>query len=83
MEYWDENDSDVDNDFSQDKCSDEPLTPNPGHESQEDELNQDERSVIWWVVAFTCVFQTLHSVSSRAMAWLLHLLGSLFCFLSQ
>ena len=49
MEYWDENDSDVDNDFSQDKCSDEPLTPNPGHESQENELNQDERSVIWWV----------------------------------
>ena len=83
MEYWDENDSDVDNDFSQDKCSDEPLTPNPGHESQEDGLNQDERSVIWWVVVFTCVFETLHSVSSRAMAWLLHLLGSLFCFLSQ
>ena len=83
VEYWDENDSDVDNDFSQDKCSDEPLTPNPGHESQEDGLNQDERSVIWWVVAFTCVFETLHSMSSRAMAWLLHLLGSLFCFLSQ
>ena len=63
VEYWDENDSssDVDHDFSQDKCSDEPLKPNPGHESQEDGLNQDERSVI--------LDETLHSVSSRAMAW--------------
>ena len=33
--------------------------------------------MIWWVVAFTCVFETLHSVSSRAIGWLLHLLGSL------
>ena len=50
--------------------------------SQED-LTRDERSVIWLVVVFTCLLETMHSLPSQAIVWLLHFLGSLFTFLSQ
>ena len=81
-EYWNESDSEIDEDFSQEK-SNEPPTPDESHASQAEELSNDEQSVVWWVIAFTCVFETLHSLSSRAVAWLLHLLSSLFLFLSE
>ena len=80
VEYWNENDSDIDEDFSIDVQSDEPATPNPGEASQDGDLSTD---VIWWVVVFTCLFETLHSLSSRAITWLLHFLSSLFFFLSR
>ena len=51
--------------------------------SQDEGLNEEERAVICWVVAFTCIFETLHSVSSRAMGWLLWFLGSLLQFLGH
>ena len=76
MEYWNENDSDINEDFSEEMHSDEPATPSPSKASQGDSLNKDEKSVIWWVVAFTCVFETLHSLSSRATTGLLHFLST-------
>ena len=79
MEWWDENN---DEDISEDVQNDEPDTPIQEMASQED-LTRDERSVIWWVVVFTCLLQTMHSLPSRAIVWLLHFLGSLFTFLSQ
>ena len=79
MEWWDENN---DEDISEDVQNDEPDTPIQEMTSQED-LTRDERSVIWWVVVFTCLLQTMHSLPSRAIVWLLHFLGSLFTFLSQ
>lgn len=51
------------------------------HEVPAEDLSQDQRAVIWWVVAFSCVFQTLHSLSSRGVVWLLKFLGSLLSFL--
>lgn len=85
IEYWDESDSAIDEDFTQKESAESP-TPNRGwasQESQDEGLSKDERSLIWWVVAFTCVFETLHTLSSRAVAWLLHFLSSLFFFLGQ
>lgn len=77
MEHWDEKDSDVDEDFPSD------LQPSclSTNETNDELLNQDEQAVIWWVVAFSCVFQTLHSLSSRAVIWLLKFLGTLLAFL--
>ena len=46
-------------------------------------LSRDEEAVVWWVVAFTCLFQSLHSISSRAVSWLLKFLGTLFLFFGQ
>ena len=77
LEYWDEEDSDLDADFSTTTNTSEPLTPE-WCDASEEILNPDEQAVVWWVVAFTCVFQTLHSLSSRAIIWLLQFLGTLF-----
>ena len=76
VEYWNEDDLDFEHDFLVDSDC-EPPTPLLDITSQDESLNREEQAVIWWVVAFTCVFETLHSVSSRAIGWLLHLLGSL------
>ena len=77
LEYWDENDSDVDGDFSPNS----PPENLPTGEIPDQDLNGDQQAVIWWVVAFSCVFQTLHSLSSRAVSWLLKFLGTLLAFL--
>lgn len=76
MEHWDEKDSDIDEDF--------PLylqrTNLLVEETNDEPLSKDQEAVIWWVVAFSCLFQTLHSLSSRAVMWLLKFLGTLFAF---
>lgn len=38
--------------------------------------------IVRWIVVFTCVFQTLHSISLRAMQWLLAFLSTLLCLKS-
>ena len=61
VEYWNEEDSEIDEDFSPvtHVHDEEPPTPavTPG-----DGLSSDEQSVVWWMVAFTCMFETLHCV---------------------
>ena len=76
MEHWDENDSDIDEDFPHN------LPPNilSTQKTSDERLSQDQQAVIWWVVAFSCLFQTLHSLSSRAVVWLLKFLGTLLAF---
>ena len=79
MEYWNESDSDIDEDFSvADLQNDEPKSPDLPMASHE-----DEKSIIWWVVVFTCLLETLHSLPSQAITWLLKFLSSLFVFLSE
>ena len=77
LEHWDENDSDLDADFPSDVSPHQLLAC----EEPDANLTQDQHAVIWWVVAFSCIFQTLHSVSSRGVAWLLKFLGALLSFL--
>ena len=50
---------------------------------RDDVLNKEEDAVIWWIVAFTCIFQTLHSLSSTAVSWLLKFLGCLLAFFGR
>jgi len=57
-EYWNESDSEIDEDFSQ-EMSEEPPTPDESYASQAEQLSNDEQSVIWWVIAFSCVFELL------------------------
>ena len=38
---------------------------------------------MWWLVAFTCVYQTLHSLSLRAVQWLLLFLATLLSVLGK
>lgn len=83
LEYWDEVDSDLDADFALPSSANEPPTPLQGHGPLAQSLSPDQHAIIWWVIAFTCVFQTLHSLPSRAVAWLLKFLGSLLGFLGR
>lgn len=78
MEYWDERDSDVDADFKDDEPPSMPAQLLEDH--VDGILSPDDHDIIWWVVAFTCLFQTLHSLSSRAVSWLLKFLSILFFF---
>ena len=74
----------MDADFSTSNIVNEPPTPPQDLDAPSDEsLSPDEQAVVWWVVVFTCVFQTLHSLSFRAVAWLLQLLGSLLVVLGH
>ncbi len=83
IEHWDEVDSELDADFPTPASPTEPPTPPQGHEPVTENLSRDEQAVVWWVVVFTCVFQTLHSLSSRAVTWLLQFLSSLFIILGR
>lgn len=70
LEYWDEGDADLDADFPQ-------PSPSASQESEDDsdrQFDAEQSVIIWWVVVFTCVFQTLHSLPSRAVQWLLQFL---------
>lgn len=49
----------------------------------EEDLCGDHKALIWWIVIFSCVFQTLHSLSSRAISWLLMFLGSILLILGR
>ena len=73
----------MDADFPPAADGHEPHAPSQGYDPLDESLTPDEQAVVWWIVVFTCVFQTLHSLSSRAVAWLLQFLGSLFVFLGR
>ena len=38
--------------------------------SPDEQLNLEQRAVVWWLVMFTTLFQTLHSLPLRAVQWL-------------
>ena len=46
-------------------------------------MTLEEEATVWWIVLFTCVFQTLHKVLARAMDRLLKLLEVVICFLGK
>lgn len=79
LEYWEEADEELDTDFPLDATADnmEPPDVPPLHEDVETD------AVVWWVVAFTCVFQTLHSLSSSATQWLLKFFAVLLAYLGR
>lgn len=70
-EYWDDDGSVIDEDFPPELPSEEAMC-----HSQTDQLDPEQRAIIWWVVMFTSLFQTLHSLPARAIQWLLRFL---FC----
>ena len=70
VEYWDESDSNIDEDFSvADVQNDEPKTQDIPMASQE--TNKDEISIIWWVASCVYVFAgniTFSTITSNHMA---------------
>lgn len=71
-EYWDEEDNDLDADFP-------PEPPSPSDESEDIQLDVEQRVITWWVAVFTCTLQTLHSLvtlKSSSMTTSVSLLSS-------
>ena len=79
VEYWCDNDSDLEADFSQ---RDPPL-PNLTSPAKADDLTLQEQAILWGLVLFTCMFQTLHKVSLKATEWLLTVLKGLLTLLGK
>ena len=46
-------------------------------------LDDEQESDVWWFVAFTCIFQTLHSKPIRSVEFLLKFLAGLLTFLGR
>lgn len=58
-------------------------TPSQPKEFNNDKLAFEEEARVWWIVLFTCVFQTLYKVPARAMEWLLKFFGVVTYFLGK
>lgn len=46
-------------------------------------IDSDQESAIWWIVAFTCILQTLHSLPLQSVEFLLKFLTCLLTFLGK
>ena len=57
--------------------------PSLAQESDEDRINAEQRSVIWWIMLFVLLFQTLHVIPERAIAWLLRFFGALLKYFGK
>ena len=67
---------DIDDDF--------PLIPNEhASDFEETDIDETQGAIIWWVVAFTAIFETLHTIPTQAVIWLLKFLWCLFTMLGQ
>lgn len=52
-------------------------------DSDNEGLDAEQEAVVWWLVVFTCTLQTLHSLSLRAVQWLLKFLAVLLTYLGR
>ena len=76
IEHWNEDDSDIDADFKD-------LSPTSDCVQVDHLCEANDKAIIWWIVTFTCVFQTLHSLSSRSISWLLMFLSTMLTFFGR
>lgn len=72
-EYW-EDDEDIKDDFGE--LSPSQLTPSS---PQDREVN----TIVWWIVAFISLFQTLHVIPDKAIAWLIKFISMLLNYCGQ
>lgn len=84
FEYWKESDDEIEDDIIDCELS-EPNVEDFQMDSQQAGLDSEQASVVWWVVTFMCTLQSLHSLSLRAVEWLLkffccspHIPGEIF-----
>ena len=74
MECWVESDDDVDEDLCQ---------PPLFQQSLESPQKSSDEPIVWWIVAFISLIQTLHKLPDRAVSWLIKFLCVLLRFLGK
>lgn len=77
VEYWDDGDSEIECDFP-DLPIEERICS-----SQSEQLNPEQHAIVWWVVLFSALFQTMHSLPIRAVQWLLKFILCLLTILGN
>lgn len=75
LECWLESDKDIIADIEPPQTLDTEIV------SANSEQNKSSRSIVWWIVLFINVFQTLHFISDQAIMWLLKFIWTLLTFL--
>ena len=76
-EYWVESDSDLKLDCDIDL--EEPISS----ALESHQLDDAQENTVWWLVAFTCIIQSLHSLPVRSVEFLLKFLGALLSYLGR
>lgn len=62
-EYWCESDSEIEQDLNPHQIPPSPLQTNRASKSPD----REHEPLVWWIVAFVSIFQTLHSISDQAI----------------
>ena len=82
VEYWNDSDDGVEEDIQSyvshtfsSICSD--------IQSDDIESDNDVDAVVFWLVLFTCLIQTLHGLSTRSMKWMLKMISTLLSYLGS
>jgi len=76
MEYWEESEKELKQDCESDLEGDL-AAPDAGIQEWE------TQRAVWWIVAFTCIMESLHSLPSRSVEFLLKFLAALLLFFSR
>ena len=77
VEFWDDGDSEIDCDFPPELSTEASIC------GSQSEQNSAQHAIVWWVVLFTALFQTMHSLPIRAIQWLLKFLSCLLTILGN
>ena len=75
-EYWAESDNEIEADLQS-------IPPPLFADSPPRHDEKDVKSVVWWIVLFVSVFQTLHFIPEKAISWLIRFLCVLLKYLAQ
>ena len=76
-EYWCESDSEIEQDLNPHQIPPSPLQTDRASKSPD----REHEPLVWWIVAFVSIFQTLDSISDQAIEWLVKFIGVLLHFL--
>ncbi len=78
MEYWEQDYEDIEGEFDGQIVNHDvsQLTSSPPEDN-------DVNAFVWWTVAFLSLFQSLHVISDKAIAWLIKFIATLLNYCAQ
>ena len=77
QEYWIESDGEIEEDIQQ--PSPPPLLIDTPERSEDREVN----AIVWWILTFVYLFQTLHFIPETAISWLIRFISFLMKFMGK
>lgn len=81
IEYWEESDTELDEDFTTQRPMTSPVLPDANEDTEL--LDDEQNAIVYWVTLFTCVLQVLHSLPLCAVQWLIAFLSTILTCLGK